>query len=409
MKEQLLIQKLNHLLSQERLLREERLIHGELFNIFQVMKMETDELNTHSALLASLLNPNGIHGCGDTFLKLFIEQIREVLCSKDSLLTNFYFETSNARVHTEYSIGQITEGQSGGRIDILVSSGDKAIILENKIYADDIKNQIFRYHEFAMYQNYKQFVVLYLSLFGTPPSDKSKGLLVENKDFYCISYAYDIKQWLEKCLKEVTFKPLIRETIMQYKNLIEKLTNQDMETKVIEQLSEICLEPENIDSILWMHSHFDNMVNKYMKTKLEPILNEIASREGLRLEIKGDGKDWMNTSYMYFLFEVPNWNYFDICFEFQTKGMKKLVSGYRYKNEKRGQSKDGKHALQTIDLDKGKTSEGWPRYHYLENMDNWITKEMFQKIENKESLKNDIISEIEILLKKVKEKGIKEI
>ena len=47
---------------------------GENFNIFDVLKLSTSEVRTHSAFLAELLNPEGSHGQGDIFLRLFTYQ-----------------------------------------------------------------------------------------------------------------------------------------------------------------------------------------------------------------------------------------------------------------------------------------------------------------------------------------------
>ncbi len=47
---------------------------GENFNVFKILKVETKEVKTHSAFIAELLNPQGSHGQGDVFLKLFVEQ-----------------------------------------------------------------------------------------------------------------------------------------------------------------------------------------------------------------------------------------------------------------------------------------------------------------------------------------------
>ena len=50
-----------------------RKLSGEEFNIFSVMSMEADEVFTHSALLAELLNPKGSHGLGSMPLQLFLK------------------------------------------------------------------------------------------------------------------------------------------------------------------------------------------------------------------------------------------------------------------------------------------------------------------------------------------------
>lgn len=110
---------------------------GELFNVFNILNLSTNETRTHSAFLAELLRPDGSHGMHDTFLKLFLDSVTS--------LQDFDFKTENAKVTVEYSVGQINKNATeGGRLDILITSGNKAIIIENKIYAEDQKNQLRR-------------------------------------------------------------------------------------------------------------------------------------------------------------------------------------------------------------------------------------------------------------------------
>ena len=46
---------------------------NEDFNIFSILRMETDEVNTHSRFIAELLNPKGSHFQEEKFLELFIK------------------------------------------------------------------------------------------------------------------------------------------------------------------------------------------------------------------------------------------------------------------------------------------------------------------------------------------------
>lgn len=41
---------------------------GENYNLFRVIDMTSDETSVHSAFLADLLNPQGLHHAGDAFL-----------------------------------------------------------------------------------------------------------------------------------------------------------------------------------------------------------------------------------------------------------------------------------------------------------------------------------------------------
>lgn len=70
-----LLSKLNVLVAEEKKRQEEKLRRGESFNVFSILKMESNETATHSAILAELLNPRGSHGCGSAFLGAFLRQV----------------------------------------------------------------------------------------------------------------------------------------------------------------------------------------------------------------------------------------------------------------------------------------------------------------------------------------------
>ena len=104
---------------------------GENFNIFSVLNLETNEVTTHSRFIAEMLNPNGSHGQENEFLELFT-----------TMFSNLELKTSEAKVKTEHSF-------NNGRIDIIVrDSFNNAIIIENKIYAEEQEKQISRYIEY---------------------------------------------------------------------------------------------------------------------------------------------------------------------------------------------------------------------------------------------------------------------
>lgn len=215
--------------------RAEAFRRGECYNVFNVLGVDNMELS-HSAFLAELLNPEGSHGMQDAFLKAFIDTIA---CGG----TKPELDTAHAKVYTEYNIGNITD-TTGGRIDILItdhsdtdSGKGHAIIIENKIWAADQPNQLVRYHNFAD-KAYDKFTLLYLTLNGDEPSDQSKvGLNAQDGGYQCISYRSDIIDWLQQCAKLSFDKPRVRETINQYIDLIQQLTNQNtMEQKQLIQL-----------------------------------------------------------------------------------------------------------------------------------------------------------------------------
>ena len=71
---ELLLQQLQQLEIRRRQSVERQRAKGNLFNIFDVLKKyKRDERYTHSAFIGNLLNVNGTHGCGDAFLKKYID------------------------------------------------------------------------------------------------------------------------------------------------------------------------------------------------------------------------------------------------------------------------------------------------------------------------------------------------
>lgn len=399
MNAQSFIEEINALIAQERNIRQEQLERGERFNIFQILGVTSDEVNTHSSLIAELLNPNGSHGCGDLFLRVFIEQIPQ--------LNELNLNLTHVRTCVEYSIGELSANyDEGGRIDILIEADNKGIVIENKIYAGDQPKQLLRYHNFAQKRYRENFRLLYLTLHGKNPSVESTTNILSENDYTCISYACDIKNWLNMCIDKVGDKALLKATLEQYVNLINRLTHQDMDTQISSQLADLCTKPENIEAFVWMYENYETMINRIMNDVFVPQLEEIAQRNGLKFQIKEDcgksnGKpDWINTRYMRFDFYKPEWKCFWLSFEFQSLNMRRCVWGFRYKsNELRGKSLDNKQAINNILH--GNMSEGWAVFNYIKP-DNWISKEVISKIYNEKTMMEEIEQIIKTALPQVK-------
>ncbi len=140
------------------------------------------------------------------------------------------FKTEQAKVSAEYNTPK------DGRIDILISDGEKGIIIENKLDAEDQPKQLERYDDFAE-KEFKpdNYQIFYLSLDGKEASEQSAG----DVHYQVLSYEKDILQWLENSLVYTIDRPFVRETIRQYINSIKQLTQQDMNTELIEYLADI--------------------------------------------------------------------------------------------------------------------------------------------------------------------------
>lgn len=208
---------------------------GELFNIYSILNLKTKEVRTHSAFLAELLNPDGTHLLGNVFLKAFIALLTKDVFEK-------HLDLESTRVIVEYFIGAINDkNKTGGRIDILLTDGNgRTISIENKIDADDQKHQVERYYNYNKSNNR----VIYLSKHGDEPSKDSSGKLSAESDYYIISYQKEIIQWLETCQAIAYDQPILRESIKQYKILIQKITHTlgNQEDKELKKVVIINLE-----------------------------------------------------------------------------------------------------------------------------------------------------------------------
>lgn len=246
----------NYILQEEKIKKEESLRRGERFNMFQVCGVDHYEV-MHSAIIASFLDPKGNHGQRDKFLKAFIS----IVDDKTGI------ETSSCSVYTEYVTNE-------GRIDILIEDKKgKGIIIENKVYAADQWEQLKRYDKFSK-DKYGEgnYAIYYLTLDEHDASDYSgKGI-----NYTRISYKEHILNWIEECIKESATTPLIRETLIQYRNHIKQLTNQDMDTMNKEALIDTMINnPEAIAALFSMQEDYKrHAFDKYVKPAFEGFCKE---------------------------------------------------------------------------------------------------------------------------------------
>lgn len=187
----------------------QKLRQEDRFNIFTILRNQDDEVNLHSRFLFELLNPKGSHNKQDEFLSLWLEIMETVNFSLEGVL-----------VRKEYN-----------NIDILITNSSKqAIIIENKIWAEDKDKQIERYFDDVTKLGFSVFRIFYLAPYEKDPSSQSVGKV--SKDIiYTISYKYHISNWIKKCAGISAFNPNIRETLNQYQKLISDMTGNSNNRK----------------------------------------------------------------------------------------------------------------------------------------------------------------------------------
>ena len=233
---------------------------GDKFNIFSILKMERLEVNTHSAFLYELINPKGTHYQDNKYLRVFLD---EVLKIED-------FDFVNVKVDRETLI------DANRRIDFTIENDDYYIAIEMKIDAKDQDKQLSDYFEYAKKQKQKVSKIYYLTLDGRDANEKS----AKEVEYEKISFQFDILNFIEKSIEKSANLPIIRESLIQYKNLILNITNQTTQELQMESI-EIIKNPEMAKAATIMSKNLNKAWAKrevlfwrYLAIKLEKYLKD---------------------------------------------------------------------------------------------------------------------------------------
>jgi hypothetical protein len=288
---------------------------GGAFNIFRILGIGHLEVQTHSPILAELLDPQGAHSQGEMFLDLFLKQMD---------IQDFY--APSASVRCEFFCGKSSPSH-GRRIDVLLEdSFGKRIFIENKIYAGDQPGQIASYHKHD-----PQAHIFYLTLFGGAPSNLPEEELAKT-GCRCISYETDILLWLEDCRREAATLPVVRETLTQYIRLIRELTHQSTTHKMNQELIEEIIKDEETYAAFLAIADARTAVEEALVQKLYRELEQVAKE--LKVSFKSDGRQ-LSQQYGGFAFHSPMLDAqgLSVYFQFQKKGYRDLFFGFSREEE----------------------------------------------------------------------------
>ncbi|WP_281867850.1 PD-(D/E)XK nuclease family protein [Flavobacterium sp. GSB-24] len=349
----------------------------ERFNIFRICGVNHYEV-THSAILTELLSNNSSHNFGNKFFIAFLKILK-----KENLLSeDYHFSLNNIKVIPEFSIGEL------GRIDILIKNNDQCLVIENKIYANDQKDQLKRYETYAK-NNFEDYKLFYLTLFGDDASDNS----AQDSNYTTVSYSHTIISWLERCVEISAKNPVIRETLIQYINHLKFLTNNTSLSKMNNEIIELLSQSENIEATFTIGERLNDVKNHLINKILLPQLNDLCKEFNLVNE--SDEYDRVNTSWAGFQITNPEWNFFKIALEFEARGLRNSIIGLTYIN--RDNRKD-----ETLEILKGKfkgNNKNWV-WNDFSKYNSW-NKDAMIAIKNGE-MKNIFKTEIENILSKTK-------
>lgn len=240
-------------------LLEQKYFRKPHYNLFRVLRSESDEVRLHSRFLGDLLNPKGGHQYGDKLLELFLEKFGLSI-------------TADALVDIEYK-----------NIDILIRSGDTAVIVENKIYAGDQKEQLSRYYEVMKNEGYTNIKIIYLTLMGHSPSDDSTvNLSPEFIEKHLIHASYDehIHQLITRYIELSATDAPLREALIQYADIISKLTHKLENKEHMEELKHLLKTGNNLAAIPNLLEAYNEVLVDYQLDIWERIAEGISTEFG---------------------------------------------------------------------------------------------------------------------------------
>lgn len=267
---------------------------GENFNVFKLCGVDHYE-NAHSDIITEFLNPKGSHGCGSDFLRAFCK------------ITGLDFRNyENAEVIREHWTDE-------GRPDMLIRAGKNKVVIENKIYANEQQDQLRRYRDWLDKDSIKknESPLLFLTLDGRTSSDET----IQGQ-YTCISYKEHIIPWLTECVRIAAEKPFVRESLLQYKKLIEELTGESMMTQEEKKIIE-CIQSNFQAAFSIADSLNKAKAQWFYENIVKPLLDngitvDVEKGKWQQLIRNGRGKEYLD------------------CFISHRKGKIKVVYAYQY-------------------------------------------------------------------------------
>lgn len=305
------IETLNQLLKDSKEIIKKFEYKGGILDLFTLFSVKRRELG-HSAVISELLNRNGSHKQGTKYLDILL-----------GMLGFEELDSAKCIVEVEKSIEEY------GRIDILVSDNKNALMIENKVDAQDMDKQLYRYHQYcrSRFPNGKLKIV-YLTLDGHSPCEDSLNNKKECElNVICASYRSLIVDWLTSCISSITADVdlNLKNSLTEYLKVIQSLTNQGEEKIMYNKLAENIM---STDEYMETYNNLINAESAIIEKVACEFLNKLKSNcpNGFKVLSDNfnitDGSGWIGLSND--AFAKSN---MIICIEFNAKNFKSPTIG----------------------------------------------------------------------------------
>lgn len=254
-------------------------------NVLYMLGVENKEVII-CRLLASLIEPNGLHCLGIEPLKIFLNCINVNKEYSDNML-------SNAMVETEELISD------NRRVDIVIHIDNDVIPIEVKLYAKDQDAQLcdyFNYYKAIDKNTDKKDIdkIYYLTIDGKKPSKSSVGNL-KKENYSCISFFKEIYSFLSDLEKlSMGAENDLIKIIKDFKEVISNLKSDEENMKeIVEKLTKCFkdnnnqVENEFLQIVKYSDKIWDEIRFLTLKNSIEKQSN---NKYSLKREIKNKGE-----------------------------------------------------------------------------------------------------------------------
>jgi hypothetical protein len=156
-----------------------------------------------------------------------------------------------------------------GQIDLLLESPGFAIAIENKINANEQSEQLERYKNYLQSRQGNSSVLIYLTLNG------KKAYTAGKHPYYRISYKEHILTWLDSCLRETYSIIPVNQALIQYRSVVRRLTNQNLESEFMKPILEMVRQ--NPDIVRYYET-FSICINEVRAEVLDDFAGRLIAR-----------------------------------------------------------------------------------------------------------------------------------
>jgi hypothetical protein len=332
--------------------------HGEEFDVFSVVGLWDEEVKLHSAIIAELLDPHGSHGAGDFYLKQFLH----ILECDDFPLDAKRVKPNSVRKITERYIGRKTE-TTGGKIDIIIEDGKRALIIENKPGDEDQERQLLRYHNYAI-DKYVDSIIIYLTKDGREASSYSTGR--KRLEYKCLSF---------------------NDIINQYKLHLKKVLGNTMDDNNSKKLLELLTQKNNVLAVKEILCMGNDWLNSIIEEYLFKPLCKYAESKKMNCSFSQDKGN--SGFYMY----KDCWKYYGIFLWSDKNTWSDLYVGVSWYEQPDRKNKLFKKDFSKMICLSDDPVEDWPygseylpsdiKYFGYDNADKIVNGEVYEWVEQK--------------------------